>query len=377
MAQVKHLALIGDSILDNKLYSKRTRCVTEHLRAKLACGEWAVTNCAVDGAVIRDVYSQLGALPESCDLLVLSAGGNDGLQLLGSLQEEGITLGSLLRKISTIQKELRREYEGLISAVLQRGVPTVVCTVYRPCLRGGEGRSCGRDWGEGAGFWSKQLVATISLLGIKLLNRIIRQAARRHRLPLIDLASVFNHSRDYANPIEPSVWGGDKITENVLLVLKRHDFDRPRFAVYRSRRYSASDVTEGPRICPRKPDAEVSEAEDCARSSHNERFRRVSGWSPGHRRRAEAAASSSSGGDSYSAAGEAGIKDSGDGIGGGESEPSMGSCWPGSADAIYRALELKGVSPSICASAAPVGEDSFRSDRDEEGRTESSGSVSQ
>ena len=86
----KHLVLLGDSILDNKTYTRAGRCVTEHLRAKLSADEWQVTNCAIDGDVISGIYAQLHHVPADATAIVLSVGGNDGLRMLGANFEQSM-----------------------------------------------------------------------------------------------------------------------------------------------------------------------------------------------------------------------------------------------------------------------------------------------
>jgi hypothetical protein len=57
------IVLLGDSTLDNKLYTGGEPSVSEHLD-ELAGPEWTVELLARDGHRIRDVYTQLEQLPE-------------------------------------------------------------------------------------------------------------------------------------------------------------------------------------------------------------------------------------------------------------------------------------------------------------------------
>merc|ERR1711924_294521 len=119
-----------------------------------------------------------------------------------------------------------------------------------------------------------------SVLGVTMMNGVIAQAARKHHLPLIDLAAVFDQAKDYANPIEPSVWGGDKISTNILLVLDTHDFARPSYCRYRRKTYSASEFDKGERGTTQysreqsDASAALNAAPSAASSGYNERFRR-------------------------------------------------------------------------------------------------------
>ena len=53
-----HIALLGDSVIDNKAYVGRGPDVAEQVR-NLVPDEWKVTRLAIDGAVTWSVHSQL------------------------------------------------------------------------------------------------------------------------------------------------------------------------------------------------------------------------------------------------------------------------------------------------------------------------------
>jgi hypothetical protein len=56
-----HIALLGDSVIDNKAYVGQGRDVAEQLRT--LAPQWQVTRLAVDGAVSSGVRRQLDKLP--------------------------------------------------------------------------------------------------------------------------------------------------------------------------------------------------------------------------------------------------------------------------------------------------------------------------
>jgi hypothetical protein len=62
-------------------------------------------------------------------------------------------------------------------------------------------------------------------------DAITRQAFARG-LPVIDLRLVCDDDADYANPIEPSSQGGDKIVHAIARLLAEHDFSRRRTEVF-------------------------------------------------------------------------------------------------------------------------------------------------
>lgn len=49
----------------------------------------------------------------------------------------------------------------------------------------------------------------------------------QHNLPVIDLRLVCCDPADYANAIEPSSFGGEKITDNIVKIVADHDFSKP------------------------------------------------------------------------------------------------------------------------------------------------------
>jgi hypothetical protein len=50
---------------------------------------------------------------------------------------------------------------------------------------------------------------------LSLFNDAITRAAFARKLPLIDLRLICNDPGDYANPIEPSAQGGEKIAKAI------------------------------------------------------------------------------------------------------------------------------------------------------------------
>jgi len=211
---------------------------------------------------LSGVHSQIESVPDDSTVLVLSVGGNDGLQMLGMLQHEGMSVHRVISKIRSIFGEFRVRYEALLDKLLKdKPLPLIICTVYKPHFT---------DAGMGS------MTQLVSVLGVRVLNTVITRIAKKYRLPLIDLCTVFNKTKDYANPIEPSVWGGDKITNNILHVLDTHEFAQPRFVVYNAKEYSADGFPDGAAHCPRAHnDLTVADLKGypATRSAYNEQFR--------------------------------------------------------------------------------------------------------
>jgi hypothetical protein len=87
-------------------------------------------------------------------------------------------------------------------------------------------------------------------------------------LPVIDISTIFQNDIDYANPIEPSHFGGDKITNNVVNILKGNDYSHQ---LYVNSEYSDSVLS------PSNP-SEPTTKEDLQTSpfaENNDKFRQT------------------------------------------------------------------------------------------------------
>jgi hypothetical protein len=190
-----HVVLLGDSIFDNARYVPGSPSVVEQLRRALPAG-WRATLLAVHGSVAADVVRQLDGLPADATHLVVSAGGNDALGHSGTiLYETADSFAEVLTRLAHIRADFQRDYRAMLRAVLARGLPAVVCTVY--------------DAIPGLG--------PAEHAGLCLFNDVILREAFRADVPVIDLRLVCTDATDYAqsSPIEPSAAGGGKIARAV------------------------------------------------------------------------------------------------------------------------------------------------------------------
>ena len=207
-----HIVLLGDSIFDNAAYVGGGPDVVRQLRAKLPAG-WKATLAAIDGATIAGVPRQLAGAPADASHLVVSAGGNDALGAAGLLQEGARSVGEALLKLGDVAAVFERSYRAMLDEVLRLKLPTAICTIYYPR------------------FPDPQMQAA-SVAGLTFFNDCILREAFVRRLPVIDLRLVFNHDADYANPIEPSVIGGEKIAGAIARLVSGHDFAAGQSSVY-------------------------------------------------------------------------------------------------------------------------------------------------
>ncbi len=211
------VALIGDSILDNKVYVGTGPDVAAQLRATLEGPDgtdtaWQVTLCAVDGTTTQDVGKQLERVPDHVTHIVLSLGGNDALEnadLLGDMPAGSV--GVAIDRLGERVAEFAQSYGWALDAVCDLGRPVCVCTIYDANLVGDEGRR--------------------AVTALALFNDVIVRAALRRGVGIIDLRSVCTGPEDYANEIEPGVRGGEKIARAIAQAVGAHEAERV-IAVY-------------------------------------------------------------------------------------------------------------------------------------------------
>jgi hypothetical protein len=205
------VVLLGDSILDNGAYTGGGPHVAAQLQAALPQG-WRCVLAAVDGATTADVPRQMRDVPEDAAVLVLSAGGNDLLMHSNVLDEPAAGSAQVLAKLAKLADDFEVDYRAMLRHVLAAGIPTALCTVYNGNLPPPQGRLA---------------AAAMAVFD----DRILRVALEKG-LPVIELRAVCSRPEDYANPIEPSSVGGEKIARAIVRLVAEHDFASGRTAVY-------------------------------------------------------------------------------------------------------------------------------------------------
>jgi lysophospholipase L1-like esterase len=209
---VSHVVLLGDSIFDNAAYvAAGEPDVVRQVRRRLPHGSKA-TLLAVDGSTTASVREQLRRLPADATHLIVSAGGNDALHNSGFLAAPARSAGEALLALADIGEEFERAYLAMLTDVLARGLPTALCTVYHP-------------------HFPDAAFQRMALAGLTVFNDRIIQAAFARGLPLLDLRLICTEEGDYANPIEPSARGGEKIARAIAGSVE-HGFTGGRTEVF-------------------------------------------------------------------------------------------------------------------------------------------------
>ncbi len=207
-----HLALLGDSILDNGAYVSGGSDVATHLGELLPEGA-SVTLLARDGARVESVFSQIFRIPSEATHLILSVGGNDALGAADVLKQTVQSVGEALDYLAEIIERFQRSYRELTEQVIATGRSVAVCTIYYPAF-------------ESPTFQVRAVAALAHF------NDVIIFEASRLQVPVLDLRQVCTDATDYANPIEPSHAGGRRIAEAIVRMLGEHEFSTNSCRIY-------------------------------------------------------------------------------------------------------------------------------------------------
>ncbi len=201
---MSHIVLLGDSIFDNGVYVPGQPDVVKQLRSALP-DAWTATLCAVDGAVTRSVAGQLARIPSDATHLVVSVGGNDALGESHLLSSGVRMVAEAISLLAEAQERFARAYVDMLRSVLGMELPTAVCTIYDTPSTAPNHR--------------------VIRSALALFNDVITRAAFSEGLPLIDLRLICSEDEDYANPIEPSAKGGEKIAAAIARLVSDEDAD--------------------------------------------------------------------------------------------------------------------------------------------------------
>jgi hypothetical protein len=215
LLQGVHLALLGDSTFDNKAYTQDSPSVTEHL---IQLGN-TVTLCAKDGALISALLPQSQTIPETATHLIISIGGNNGLSLSGILLKPIDTVEQGVILLHDALQTFEAEYSQAINELSQQFGSTkkiILCTLYNPCFE----------------YYNVSPNQKAVNVGVTMIADVIQKVAHRHGFPVIDFRRFMTTPECFANPIEPSGIGGEKIAKAIIEVISQHNFESRTSIVY-------------------------------------------------------------------------------------------------------------------------------------------------
>ena len=198
----KVVALLGDSIIDNKVYvGENELSVTEHLQ-KINEKDYYFEMIAVDGDTTREVIdNQLENIGDSTWRIVLSIGGNDLLQKLHIMFNETSGMIESLEIASQTIEEIKSSYEEILIHLKNLNPPVLLCTIYEGDLQSDPNLAEVEEAGK-------------VLLG--MMNDAIHFLGKKHSIEVLELRNIFTEVSDYANPIEPSHKGGEKLAKEII-----------------------------------------------------------------------------------------------------------------------------------------------------------------
>jgi hypothetical protein len=128
--------------------------------------------------------------------LVISVGGNDALGSSDFLSVPTRSAAEVLSGLADVGDEFERCYLAMLAVVLARRLHTAIYTVYYP-------------------RFPDAALQKVAVAALTVFNDCIVRAAFTHGLPLLDLRLICTEEEDYANPIEPSARGGEKIARTI------------------------------------------------------------------------------------------------------------------------------------------------------------------
>ena len=203
MVILSHITLLGDSVIDNKSYLQTGELsVTEHLNN---LSDLDFTQVAYDGDTTFDILNKQLFSPSvrTSSHIVLSIGGNDLLHNLSylyasSISNINIAVAGMYQQIF---KPLEDRFETIIQRLSSHRANLLLCTVY-------EG-----DLGRTDEFRD---ISDSSKIMVSSFNDIVYKTGQKYNADVLELREIFISAEDYANPIEPSHIGGEKLAKSIL-----------------------------------------------------------------------------------------------------------------------------------------------------------------
>ena len=223
---MNNIYLLGDSIIDNTPYvNKNEKDVVSHLNSMYkGSPQININNRAVDGHTMQDLLdNQLSdeGLNQATHI-VTSIGGNDLLQNISFLQMTS-KLSEVMNKDARIGKwgsrelnpsrnkvfeetyfeiikPMQQDYESIVANLSNYRAKLLLCTVY-------EGDLVDSDEFSDVIYSSKTMLS--------IFNDQVYRTAQKYSCEVLELRDIFVSSEDYANPIEPSHIGGEKLAKAI------------------------------------------------------------------------------------------------------------------------------------------------------------------
>lgn len=192
-----HVVLLGDSTFDSRPYLRAQPDMALRLADRANC---RATLLAESGSRLADIAKQISRVPSDATHLLLSAGGNDLLDLGRGLQSQSGGIVAQLGKATGMVGDFRRRFGVACERVASLRLPTACCTIYQPPV-------------------SDPMLRQLGSAALSLVNTAIRVEAGGKGLSIVDLRAICREPADFHDPIHPSAIGADKISEALAVWL--------------------------------------------------------------------------------------------------------------------------------------------------------------
>jgi lysophospholipase L1-like esterase len=223
-----HVILCGDSIFDNRPYVQPGEPdVTTQVNALLPEGSKA-TRLAVDGDITQGIPRQLQSLPNDATHLFISVGGNDALGGINVFSEPVANVGEALIYVNTMRNQFETQYKEMLQHALSQQLPLTVCSIYYPRFHS---QNLERVFPVGSGV-DGETFQKMAMPALANFNDAIFRQAFQLKVPLIDLRVLCDEDEDFANPIEPSAIGGQKIAQAIVEMIDSSKGSANKTTVY-------------------------------------------------------------------------------------------------------------------------------------------------
>jgi hypothetical protein len=153
----------------------------------------------------------------------VSVGGNDALRHLDVFTSPVKTVGDALLVLSDLRRRFEQEYARMLHQAISMHFLIAVCTICYPRFRT-TGNSRMHDLMLELGNTDELQDKGIGALA--MYNDIITKVAFHAGVPVLDLRILCDEDDDFANPIEPSEKGGEKIARLICHITTTHNFSQ-------------------------------------------------------------------------------------------------------------------------------------------------------
>ena len=223
-----HVTVCGDSIFDNKSYLQPGEPdVTTQVNALLPEG-FKATRLAIDGDVTQGISRQLQTLSNDATDLFISVGGNDALGGINVFTEPVANVGEALIYVNTMRNQFETRYKEMLQHALSQQLPLTVCSIYYPRFHS---QNLERVFPDGNGV-NGETFQQMAMPALANFNDAIFRQVFQLKVPLIDLRVLCDEDEDFANPIEPSAVGGQKIARAIVDMLDSSEGSANKTTVY-------------------------------------------------------------------------------------------------------------------------------------------------